>query len=128
MVARGRGGIINVSSVAGFVPRGTYSAAKAYVTQLSRWADATYRGQGVRTMALCPGFTRTEFHQRMDVGRGSVPAWLWLDADTVVRDGLRDFDAGKAVSVPDLRYKVLAALARYAPAGLHARFQSVGRR
>src|SRR3712207_935850 len=106
MVPRGHGGVINVSSVAGFLPRGTYSAAKAYVTSLSEWADVTYRGCGVRTMALCPGYTRTEFHDRMEVGRHSVPSWLWLDADRVVRDALADFDSGKTVSVPDVRYKV----------------------
>ena len=128
MVARGSGGVINVSSVAGFLPRGTYSAAKAYVTQLSRWADATYRGQGVRTMALCPGFTRTEFHQRMDVGPDSAPSWLWLDADRLVRDALDDFDKGKSVSVPDVRYKAVVALSRYVPTGLLSRLQSVGRK
>ena len=131
MVARGGvagGGVINVSSVAGYLPRGTYSAAKAYVTQFSRWADATYRDQGVRTMALLPGFTKTEFHERMDVSRESAPAWLWLDADRLVRDALRDFDSGKSVSVPDVRYKVITAVAQYVPAGLLARFQSVGRK
>ncbi len=121
-------GIVNVSSVAGFLPRGTYSAAKAYVTQLSQWSDLTYRDQGVRTMALCPGFTRTEFHERMEVGRDSAPSWLWLDADALVTDALDDFARGRSVSVPDVRYKVLTTLARYTPAGLQARFQSLGRK
>ncbi len=128
MVDRGRGGVINVSSVAGYLPRGTYSAAKAYVTQLSLWADLTYRDRGVRTMALCPGFVRTEFHQRMDVGRDSAPSWLWLDADAVVAEALRDFDRGRSVSVPDVRYKVLTAVARVTPARVQARFQQLGRR
>lgn len=123
MVARGHGGIINVSSVAGYLPLGNYSASKAYVTQLSRWADAAFRDQGVRTMALCPGFTRTEFHERMDVSRSSVPAWLWLDADRVVGEALKDFDKGRSVSVPGLRYKALTALVRYAP----TRLQTAGR-
>lgn len=121
-------GIINVSSVAGYLPRGTYSAAKAYVTQLSQWSDLTYRDQGVRTMALCPGFTRTEFHERMDVSRESAPSWLWLDADALVADALSDYRKGRSVSVPDVRYKVLTGLARYVPAGLTARLQSMGRR
>ncbi len=128
MLAQGGGGVINVSSVAGYLPRGTYSAAKAYVTQLSRWADATYRDQGVRTMALLPGFTKTEFHERMEVSRESAPAWLWLDADRLVQDALRDFDKGRTVSVPDVRYKAITAMAQYVPAGLLARFQSVGRK
>jgi short-subunit dehydrogenase len=128
MVGRGHGGVINVSSVAGYLPRGTYAAAKAYVTQLSQWADLTYRDRGVRTMALLPGFTRTEFHQRIDVSRSSAPAWMWLDADRLVAEALRDFDRGRSVSVPDVRYKVLARVAKYTPAGLQARFQSLGRK
>jgi uncharacterized protein len=128
MVARGSGKVVNVSSVAGFLPRGTYSAAKAYVTSMSQWADATYRDRGVRVMALCPGFTRTEFHARMGVGRGSAPRLLWLDADRLVRDALADLDRGKTVSVPGKRYKVITALVRHLPASLLARFQELGRR
>jgi uncharacterized protein len=128
MVARGQGAIINVSSVAGFLPRGTYSAAKAYVTSLSQWADLTYRDRGVRVMALLPGFTKTEFHERMDVSRGSAPSWMWLDADRVVRDALADLDSGKQVSIPSKRYQALAALARYTPASVQARFQGLGRK
>ncbi len=128
MLQRGFGGIINVSSVAGYLPRGTYGAAKAYVTRLSQWADATYRDRGVRTMALCPGFVRTEFHERMDVARDSAPSWLWLDADKLVHEALDDFDDGKSLSVPDLRYKAIATVAQHVPAGLLARFQTMGRR
>jgi len=128
MVARGDGQVVNVSSVAGYLARGTYGAAKAYVIQLSRWADATYRARGVRTMVLLPGFTRTEFHQRMDVSRGSAPAWMWLDADRVVREALADLDAGRSVSVPGRRYKVLTAIARATPVSVQTRFQSLGRR
>lgn len=128
MLARGQGQVVNVSSIAGYLPRGSYSAAKAYVTSLSRWADSTYRGQGVHVMALLPGFTRTEFHARMDVSRGSAPRWMWLDADRLVRDALADLDAGKQLSIPSKRYKVLAALSRTVPLGVLARFQRVGRR
>jgi short-subunit dehydrogenase len=128
MTARGDGRIVNVASVAGYLARGTYGAAKSYVIQLSRWADAAYRAQGVRTMVLLPGFTRTEFHQRMDVSRKSAPAWMWLDADRVVRDALADLDGGRSVSVPGRRYKVLTAVARAAPVSVQQRFQSIGRR
>jgi uncharacterized protein len=128
MVERGDGQVVNVSSVAGHLLRGTYGAAKSYVIQLSRWADATYRDRGVRTMVLLPGFTRTEFHQRMDVSRSSAPAWMWLDADRVVREALADLDAGRRVSVPGRRYKVLTAVARATPVSVQRRFQSLGRR
>ena len=128
MVTRGSGAVVNVSSVAGYLPRGTYSAAKAYVTSLSEWADLTYRDQGVRVMALLPGFTRTEFHERMDVSRDSAPSWLWLDVDRLVDEALRDLARGRAISVPSRRYKVLAAAARYTPTSVQARFQGLGRR
>jgi uncharacterized protein len=128
MVRRGSGAIINVSSVAGYLPRGTYSAAKAYVTSFSEWADLTYRGRGVRVMALLPGFTRTEFHARMEVRAESAPSWMWLDADRVVREALSDLERGRRVSVPSRRYKALSALARCTPASLQARFQGLGRR
>ncbi|MFP5253683.1 MAG: SDR family NAD(P)-dependent oxidoreductase [Actinomycetes bacterium] len=128
MVARGDGAIINVSSVAGFLPRGTYSAAKAYVTSLSEWADLTYRDQGVRVMALCPGFTKTEFHQRMDVGRDSAPGWMWLEADRLVADALADLEKGRRVSVPSKRYKLLAGVARYTPWTVLGKLQGLGRR
>jgi uncharacterized protein len=127
MLSRGSGAIVNVSSVAGFLPRGTYSAAKAYVTSLSEWADLSYRSRGVRTMALCPGFTRTDFRDRMQVSPTSVPPWMWLDVDRVVADALADLDRGRRISIPSKRYKVLATLARCTPSSLQARFQDLGR-
>jgi short-subunit dehydrogenase len=128
MVARGGGTILNVSSVAGFLPRGTYSAAKAYVTKFSEWAHNEYGPQGVHVMALCPGFVRTEFHERMDVGREAVPSYLWLDTEEFVKLALADLDVGKSISVPTLRYKAIVAGAKYVPAGLLQRFQSMGRK
>ena len=128
MLERGEGAIVNVASVAAFFPRGTYSAAKAYVVSFSEWLDLTYRDRGVRGMALCPGFVRTEFHERMGVRADSAPAWLWLDADRLVRDALDDLQKGKTVSVPSKRYKVITAVARYTPSSLQARFQRLGRK
>jgi short-subunit dehydrogenase len=128
MTRRGSGGIINVASVAAFQPRGSYSAAKAWVTTFGAWASPEYAKQGVRLMTLCPGFTRTEFHARMDVGRETVPRLLWLDVDRVVDDALADFDAGKALSIPGKRYKVITAVSRHVPAGVLRRFQGLGRR
>jgi short-subunit dehydrogenase len=128
MVARGSGQVVNVSSVAGFLPRGSYSAAKAYVTRFSEWAHHEYADQGVQVMALCPGFVRTEFHERMDVGRDSAPDFLWLEASDLVRAALADLDAGKAISVPSLRYKAIVTGARYVPSGLLQRFQRLGRK
>ena len=128
MVARGQGAVVNVSSVAGYLPRGTYSAAKAYVTSLSEWADLTYRDRGVRVMALLPGFTKTEFHERMDVSQESAPSWLWLDVDDLVREALADLERGRTLSIPSKRYKALSVLARYTPTSVQARFQGLGRK
>jgi uncharacterized protein len=127
MVDRGSGAIVNVSSVAGYLPRGTYSAAKAYVTSLSEWADLTYRDRGVHVMALLPGFTRTEFHARFDVDHDSAPSWMWLDMDRVVREALRDLARGRRISIPSKRYKALSALAKYTPTSVQARLQGLGR-
>ena len=128
MVERGAGAVINVSSVAGYLPRGTYGAAKAYVTALSEWADITYGEKGVQVMALCPGFVKTEFHERMEVGRDAVPSFLWLDVDDLVDGALKDLDAGRRLSVPSKRYKALSTLARHTPWGLLGGLQSMGRR
>ena len=115
MLAAGSGAIVNVSSVAGYLPRGTYGAHKAWVTSFSGWANVHYRSSGVRVMALCPGFVHTEFHSRMQANLGGIPGWMWLDADTVVRTALRDLYRGKAVSIPTRRYQALTTLARATP-------------
>jgi short-subunit dehydrogenase len=128
MTERHTGGIINVSSVAGTQPRGSYSAAKAYLNRFGEWAAHEYAKDGVHIMTLLPGFTRTEFHPRMDVGRNAVPRLLWLDAERVVDDALADFDAGKRRSVPSKRYKVIATASTYLPVGVLQRFQALGRR
>ncbi|HEX3929113.1 MAG TPA: SDR family NAD(P)-dependent oxidoreductase [Nocardioides sp.] len=128
MTERHTGGIINVSSVAGTQPRGSYSAAKAYLNRFGEWASHQYAADGVRIMTLLPGFTRTEFHERMDVGRGAVPGPLWLDVDRVVDEALADFDAGRRVSIPSRRYKLIATASKHLPVGLLQRFQSLGRR
>jgi short-subunit dehydrogenase len=128
MQARGRGEILNVSSVSGFIAEGTYSAHKAWVTVFSEALDGQLRSHGIRVMALCPGFVRTEFHQRADIDMSDVPGFLWLDADELVADALRDLRRGRTVSVPDARYKVLTSLARHAPRRLVNLAIRVGRR
>jgi short-subunit dehydrogenase len=128
MSERGHGGVINVSSVAAFLPRGSYSAAKSWVNSFSEWAANEYRPRGVTVMALCPGFTKTEFHERMDVSRGSAPDFMWLDADKLVATALSDFDKGRVYSIPSAQYKVIATASRLIPSGLLQRFQSIGRK
>ncbi|MGZ4697352.1 MAG: SDR family NAD(P)-dependent oxidoreductase [Oryzihumus sp.] len=115
---RGRGAIINVSSVAGFVAMGSYSAAKAWVTTFSEALANELDGTGVTVTALCPGFTHTEFHQRASLDMSRLPKVMWLEADRLVRDCLDDVKAGKVISVPGLQYKLIAVLTRTLPRGL----------
>lgn len=129
MLARGSGRIINIASVAAFMPRSTYGAAKAWLVSFSRWANATYSPRGVTVTAVCPGFVHTNFHERLGLppGEEGIAGWMWLDAPDVVREGLRDAARGKAVSIPSLRYKVLTSLVRVLPASLTARLGQRGR-
>ena len=120
MLARGEGRIINVASIAAFLPRGTYSAAKAWLLSFSRWANLAYRRRGIKVTAVCPGLTHTEFHHRMGMDKSVAPAWAWLQAERVVREALADNQRGRPVSIPSKRYKVVAALSRVAPARLMA--------
>ncbi|MBP2674218.1 MAG: short-chain dehydrogenase [Deltaproteobacteria bacterium] len=115
MVARGRGLILTVSSIAGFFPGGTYSAAKAWATAFSTSLAGRLAGTGVTATALCPGFVRTEFQQRAGIDVSYLPGWAWLDADQVVAECLADARRGRAVSVPSLRYKALTFLVRHIP-------------
>jgi short-subunit dehydrogenase len=115
MVERGRGIVINVSSVAGWVPMGTYAAAKSWVTVFTEGLGAELSGTGVSATAVCPGFTHTEFHERADMDVVFLPEFAWLDSRRVARDGLRDARAGHAVSVPSKRYGTLALVAQYIP-------------
>jgi len=117
MVERRAGAVLNVSSVAGFgsMPGSTYPASKAWVTNFSESVALTVRRYGVRVMALCPGYTRTELHARAGIEHPKVPSWLWLSADEVVRVGLRDLRRGRLVSVPDWRYKTAVLALRYTP-------------
>jgi short-subunit dehydrogenase len=117
---RGRGSVVNVASVAAFMPRGTYAASKAWVVRFTEAAAVELRGSGVRFLALCPGFVRTEFHERAGMHAERLPRIAWLDADEVVAAALRDLARGRVVSVPSARYKLAAGLARHVPSRLFA--------
>ncbi len=115
MVARGRGSLVTVSSVAGFMPAGTYGAAKAWATTFTRSLAGELSGTGVTATALCPGYVRTEFHDRAGIAMQGLPEWAWLDADRVVADCLRDVARGRSVSVPGLQYKAAVLALRHLP-------------
>lgn len=111
---RGHGTIINVASAAGWVAGGTYSAAKSWVIAFSEGLAAETSGSGVTVTVLCPGFVRTEFHERAKISV-KLPDRMWLDPARLVRDCLADVGKRKVISVPDPLYKGLVWLARVAP-------------
>ena len=115
MRRRGAGTIINVSSTAGFVAMGGYSAIKAWVTTYTESLANELHGSGVTVTALCPGWVRTEFHERAEIKIGSIPDVLWLDADRLVADCLEDVVAGKVISIPSKRYKMLITICEHLP-------------
>ena len=115
MRARGRGQIVNVSSTAGFVTMGAYSAIKAWVTTYSEALAGELAPDGVTVTALCPGYVRTEFHQRASIRVGSVPRLMWIDLDELVAEALQDVAKGKIVSIPTRRFKVMIFAARHSP-------------
>ncbi len=117
MLAAGHGGILNVSSVAGFVAppdSAIYSATKAFVTSFSESLHAEVRGSGVHVTALCPGFTRTEFHAASAEPPG-VPGFAWLDAGQVARAGLDAVAAGRPLSIPGIQYQAVTGLVKLLP-------------
>lgn len=115
MVARGRGGVVTVSSVAGFMPAGTYSAAKAWATTFTQSLAGELAGSGVTATALCPGYVRTEFHQRAGIRMEKLPGFVWLDADELVAACLADVARGRSVSVPSPTYKAAVVALRHLP-------------
>lgn len=127
MSGRGGGAIINVASVAAFTPRGVYSAHKAWLLNLSRWADVHYDDVNISVQALCPGFVRTEFHQRGEMDVSGVPRWMWLKSDYVVRESLRDLARDQPVSIPGLRYRLLVSLTKFLPTSTVTRMARRGR-
>lgn len=122
MVERDRGMVINVSSMAGWFPGGTYSAAKAWVTTFSEGLSVGLRGSGVRVVAVCPGFVRTEFHERAGMDMSQTPDWMWLDVPTVVDRAFRDLAVRNPVSVAGPQYPAFARMLQHGPRTLARRF------
>ncbi|PRZ17598.1 SDR family NAD(P)-dependent oxidoreductase [Nesterenkonia sandarakina] len=115
-MTRRRGGrIINVASVAGYTPTGTYSAAKSWVINFSKGLHSQLRSSGVTVTALVPGLIRTEFHQRSGIKIKSAKRWMWLDADDVVRQALTANAQGASTCVPARSYQMLTAGLRFMP-------------
>ncbi|MFM7963604.1 MAG: SDR family NAD(P)-dependent oxidoreductase [Actinomycetota bacterium] len=126
MQPRGRGYLLNVSSIASFQPGpdlAVYSATKAFVTSLTEALHEELRGSGIRVTALCPGLTHTEFQSISNTSglESSFPEFAWMSADDVARDGLRAVADGKAICVPGVVNKSLATVSTFTPRGLTRR-------
>ena len=115
MIEMGSGAILNVSSIAGWITGGTYSASKAWVTVFSESLAIEVAGTGVHVTAVCPGFTHTEFHQRASMEVDAIPEWMWLDSQEVVDRALIDVRRGRPVSVAGRQYKAMSIAVQYLP-------------
>jgi short-subunit dehydrogenase len=122
MLKQGHGAIINVSSVASFLyspGNVNYCATKAYLTTFSEGLGAELRGTQVRVQALCPGFTHSEFHDRMAADTRTIPGWMWMSAPQVVRASLRHLRRNRGViCIPGFRYKLIVFALRHTPRSL----------
>jgi short-subunit dehydrogenase len=121
MVARGRGGILNVSSSAGFLPIpnfAVYAATKAYVTSFSEALRAELHGTGVSVCALCPGPVHTEFQEVANrPGRqpDSGPEFVHVSVEQVVHDALAALEADRPLVIPGFAMKLGMFLVRITP-------------
>lgn len=132
MVSRRRGGVVNVSSLAGMLPLpywSTYSSTKAFLTTFSLSLHEEVRRHGVTVVVVMPGFTRTEFHDHEHVKLSPVPGPAWMSADQVARAGLDALRRRRPRAFPGLRNRAIYVLCRVAPHTLSSRFVAeVGRR
>jgi uncharacterized protein len=118
MVARGRGAILNVSSIAVKTASGTYSASKAWIDTFTHGLAAEFRGTGVTATVVRPGLVRTEFHDRAGLDFGDKPSFVWLTPEKVVQSSLRAVRRGRVSVTPSLRYKVAFVVVSLIPRSL----------
>lgn len=128
MIERREGFVITVASVASFTAsmgNVNYCATKAYQRVFMEGLAMELAGTGVRVQALCPGFTHTEFHDRMQIDKTKgIPSWAWLNADRVVRESLESaFGGGPTVVIPGKRYKAVVFALRHMPMWLRGMMQ-----
>lgn len=121
MCARGRGTVINVASLAGYLPGSAghtlYAASKAWMIRFSESLALECEAAGVHVCALCPGFTYSEFHDVIGTRArlASLPRWLWMSAERVAAEGWRAAAAGRLVHIPGRINRVIATLAGALP-------------
>ncbi|MBZ9599085.1 SDR family NAD(P)-dependent oxidoreductase [Streptomyces yangpuensis] len=125
---RRRGGVVNVSSVAGLLPTGTYGAAKAWVTAFSESLRVDMEPYNVRVLAVLPGFTRTEFQERAGMDVSALRDAVWLEPEAVVEQALKDLALRRPVSITGRRYQAYALAVRHLPRAFVARKMARKRR
>lgn len=125
---RRRGAVVNVSSVAGLLPTGTYGAAKAWITAFSESLRVDMEPYGVRVLAVVPGFTRTEFQERAGMDVSALNDAVWLEPEAVVAQALKDLARRRPVSITGRHYKAYAFAARHLPRAFVARKMARTRR
>jgi uncharacterized protein len=117
-VGRHRGGILNVASLAGFLPgprMAVYYATKAYVLSFTESLHEELKSQGIRVTVLCPGPVKTEFQERAGIGDRRLPALMTRSAEEVARQAYQGFMKGQCFVVPGVPNKILAAAPRFLP-------------
>lgn len=117
MRTRGSGSIIIVSSIQGWLTTGSYSAIKSWVTTFAQSLAVELADTGVFVTVVLPGWVSTEWHARAGVTTSSIPAWLWTDPADVARTALQDAARHRVVSIPTVRYRLLAWIVRHLPLG-----------
>lgn len=116
MASRGRGAILNVSSVAAWLGNGTYAAHKAWVASFTEGLASQLKGTGVTATAVLPGLTHTEFHERAELSDyDELPELAWLEAEDVVRAALSAVRRKQVLVTPSVRYGALASVVRVLP-------------
>ena len=115
---RGRGGILNISSLAGFQPmpdHTTYGASKAFVTSFTQGLHQELKAHGVHVSVNCPGYTHTEFHATNDIDITGIPQLMWMDSDEVARVAVEGLRHNRALTIPGGRNRAIATLSRALP-------------
>ena len=115
MIKRNSGIVLNISSIAAWLPTGSYAAAKSYVTSFTEAIAAELKGTKVQVTAVAPGFTKTKFFDRSQMKDDEVPSWLWLTPEQVAKESLKDARSGQVISVPGAQYKAMSTVSRTLP-------------
>ena len=118
MKARGQGIIINVSSVSAWIVKGNYSAIKRWVLTYTQALALELDGTGVQASAVCPGWVKTELHERAGVARPKLPGWAWVEASEVARCALDGAAASKTVVIPTRKWRAAVWFLEHSPDAL----------